>query len=68
MAVGTGGALEMCMTALCDRGQHILLPKPGFTLFRCYADTMGIEAKYYSLLVCFCKLCIVYIHVFRNCL
>ena len=51
MAVGTGGALEMCMTALCDRGQHILLPKPGPTLFRCYADTicMGIEAKYYSL-------------------
>ena len=32
MAVGTGGALEMCMTALCDRGQHILLPKPGPTL------------------------------------
>ena len=51
MTVGTTGALDTSMATLCNPGQCILLPKPCYTIYKCLADTRGIELKYYKLLV-----------------
>ena len=48
---GGSGAIDIAMTALLDEGTNILLPKPGFSLYRTLADSKGINVKYYNLLV-----------------
>ena len=54
MTPGTSGALEIAMGTLCEHGKTILLPKPGFSLFRCLASSLEIRQKFYTLLVCVC--------------
>ncbi|KAL0078054.1 tyrosine aminotransferase [Phycomyces blakesleeanus] len=49
VANGCSGALEMCLNVLCDRGQNILLPRPGFPLYASLAETRYVETKYYDL-------------------
>lgn len=51
LANGCSGALEMCVNVLCNEGQNILLPRPGFSLYGSLAATRFVEAKYYNLLV-----------------
>ena len=51
MTPGTAGALEMAMSTLCERGKTILLPKPGFSLFKCLASSLEIKQNFYTLLV-----------------
>ena len=51
MTPGTAGALEIAMATLCDHGKTIILPKPGFTLFNCLANSLEIKQKFYTLLV-----------------
>ena len=51
MTPGTAGALEIAMATLCEHGKNILLPKPGFTLFNCLANSLEINQKFYTLLV-----------------
>lgn len=50
LANGCSGALEMCVNVLCNEGQNILLPRPGFSLYGSLAATRFVEAKYYNLL------------------
>lgn len=48
---GCSGALEMCINVLCNEGQNILLPRPGFSLYASIAATRFVDVKYYNLLV-----------------
>ncbi|ORY97486.1 putative tyrosine aminotransferase [Syncephalastrum racemosum] len=47
---GCSSALELCMSALCDPGQNILLPRPGFPLYASIATVREFESRFYDLL------------------
>lgn len=47
---GCSGALEMAFGVLAQPGQTILLPQPGFSLYRTLCDNKDIRVKYYRLL------------------
>ncbi|CAG9098665.1 unnamed protein product [Plutella xylostella] len=47
---GCSHAIEMAITVLADSGQNILVPKPGFMIYKTLAEGLGIELKYYRLL------------------
>lgn len=47
---GCSAALEYCILALADRGQNILIPRPGFCLYQTLTEGLGIEVRYYDLL------------------
>lgn len=46
---GASGALELAIGALVNEGDNILLPSPGFPLFRTLAEGFGIECRFYEL-------------------
>jgi histidinol-phosphate/aromatic aminotransferase/cobyric acid decarboxylase-like protein len=48
---GCSQAIELCLAVLANPGQNILIPRPGFSLYRTLAESMGIEVKLYNLLV-----------------
>eukprot|EP00737_Agarophyton_chilense_P002411 gb/GEZJ01002744.1/.p1 GENE.gb/GEZJ01002744.1/~~gb/GEZJ01002744.1/.p1 ORF type:complete len:885 (+),score=118.39 gb/GEZJ01002744.1/:821-3475(+) len=47
LASGTSGALEIALGCIANEGDNVLLPKPGFPLFRTIAEGYGIECRYY---------------------
>lgn len=47
---GCSSALEYCILALADRGQNVLVPRPGFCLYYTLAQGLDIEVRYYDLL------------------
>lgn len=47
---GCSQAIELCLAVLANPGQNILIPRPGFSLYRTLAESMGIEVKLYNLL------------------
>lgn len=47
---GASGALDICITALANPGDNILVPKPGFSLYKTLADSLGIQVRHYNLL------------------
>ena len=51
MTTGTAGALEIALSTLCAPGKTVLLPCPGYSLFRCLCGALGINFKFYKLLV-----------------
>lgn len=46
---GCSHALEMCILALADTGQNILIPRPGFSIYRTLAESLRIECRSYDL-------------------
>eukprot|EP00871_Galdieria_phlegrea_P006066 jgi/Galph1/947/GphlegSOOS_G5650.1 len=46
---GAAGALDLVFSAICSPGDNVLLPDPGFPLFRSIASALGIECRYYTL-------------------
>lgn len=44
---GCSSALEHCITVLADpvKRQNILIPRPGFPLYRTLAESTGVEVK-----------------------
>ncbi|XP_076754222.1 tyrosine aminotransferase [Xylocopa sonorina] len=46
---GCSCALDLCITAVARRGQNILIPRPGFSIYRTLAEGLGIEVKSYEL-------------------
>lgn len=50
------GALDIAISALADTGDNILIPAPGFSLYRTLCTHKGVEARGYSLLVCVCAI------------
>lgn len=47
---GCSGALDLAFSALAHAGQTILLPQPGFSLYRTLCDNKNIRVKYYRLI------------------
>ena len=41
----------MCIEVLCDAGQNILIPSPGFGLYKCLCEARGVEVRLYRLIV-----------------
>lgn len=48
---GCSQAIDLAISALCNPGDNILAPCPGFSLYKTVAVSMGIEVKLYNLLV-----------------
>ncbi|XP_060082304.1 tyrosine aminotransferase-like [Ylistrum balloti] len=46
---GCSSALEMCITVLANAGDNILLPRPGFSIYKTLAEAIGIEVRLYNL-------------------
>lgn len=46
---GCSGALELCIYCLANAGQNILVPRPGFSLYKTLANARGIDVKFYNL-------------------
>eukprot|EP00842_Homolaphlyctis_polyrhiza_P002661 jgi/Hompol1/3396/HPOL_003220-RA len=49
LASGCSDSLNLCIGALCDEGQNILIPAPGFSLYETLASSKGIECRFYHL-------------------
>ncbi|KAH9502629.1 hypothetical protein Btru_073963 [Bulinus truncatus] len=50
LASGCSGALDLCISCLAEPGQNILIPRPGFSLYKTLAESLGIEVRSYNLL------------------
>ena len=50
-ANGCSGAIDLAIAGLANPGQNILIPRPGFSLYRTLANSLGINCKDYNLLV-----------------
>ncbi|GAU94802.1 hypothetical protein RvY_06514 [Ramazzottius varieornatus] len=46
---GASHAVEMCISVLCDRGTNLLIPCPGFSIYKTIACSLGIECRSYRL-------------------
>lgn len=47
---GCSCALDLCIAAIAKDGQNILIPKPGFSIYKTLAEGFGIECKSYNLI------------------
>uniref|UniRef100_A0A1I8HPT6 Tyrosine aminotransferase n=1 Tax=Macrostomum lignano TaxID=282301 RepID=A0A1I8HPT6_9PLAT len=47
---GCSSALDLCISVLANPGDNILIPRPGFSIYRTLAESLGIEARSYNLL------------------
>ena len=45
------GALDMAISVFSNPGQNIVVPKPGFAIYRCLAGAKSVETRFYRLLV-----------------
>lgn len=48
---GCSQAIDLAVSVLCNPGDNILVPCPGFSLYKTLAVSMGIQVKLYNLLV-----------------
>ncbi len=51
MTCGTHGGLELCVRVLCEPGSTLLVPRPCYPFYQYQGDGMGLNLKYYNLLV-----------------
>ncbi|KAJ8920762.1 hypothetical protein NQ315_004902 [Exocentrus adspersus] len=49
---GCSSSLEHCITVLADgtKNHNILMPRPGFPIYRTLAETIGVTVRYYNLI------------------
>jgi tyrosine aminotransferase len=50
IASGCSGALDLAISALADAGSNILIPAPGFSLYKTLAAAKGVETRSYRCL------------------
>ncbi|CAB3999165.1 Tyrosine aminotransferase [Paramuricea clavata] len=50
LASGCSGAIELAIDVLVDPGDNILIPKPGFSLYKCHSGSKDIETRSYGLI------------------
>lgn len=48
---GCSTALDLCITVIANPGENILIPRPGFSLYRTLAEGLGVIPKPYNLRV-----------------
>ncbi|KAG9329093.1 hypothetical protein JZ751_027078 [Albula glossodonta] len=46
---GCSQAIELAISVLCNKENNILVPCPGFSLYKTLADSLGIQVKLYNL-------------------
>jgi len=46
---GASGAIDICITALANPGQNVLVPRPGFALYETQCASKGIKVQFYDL-------------------
>ena len=51
IASGCSGAIELCINALTNPGDNIIIGCPTFSLYQTIAVSNGVEVKEYNLLV-----------------
>ena len=51
LTFGCSGALFNAIACLCDPGDNVLVPSPGFPLCQPICENLGVEYKLYHLLV-----------------
>ncbi|PIO32536.1 hypothetical protein AB205_0192350 [Aquarana catesbeiana] len=47
---GCSQAIELALAVLANPGQNILVPRPGFSLYKTLALSLGVEVKLYNLI------------------
>ncbi|KAL7011425.1 hypothetical protein ACKWTF_014259 [Chironomus riparius] len=47
---GCSCSLDLCIAAIANEGQNILIPKPGFSIYKTLAEGFGIECRSYNLI------------------
>jgi alanine-synthesizing transaminase len=47
ITTGASEAIELCLTALADEGENVLLPTPGYPLYTAIQAKLGLEANPY---------------------
>ncbi|KAG1683005.1 Tyrosine aminotransferase [Nymphon striatum] len=47
---GCSHALDLCISVLASPGDNILVPRPGFALYKTLAHGIGVKTKHYDLL------------------
>ncbi len=48
-AYGASEAIEICLSALADTGDNIVLPSPGYPLYSAINSKLNVESKFYRL-------------------
>lgn len=51
MVNACSGAVDMSLTVLANPGQNVLMPSPGFGVYKCLAEARGVEMRFYKLVV-----------------
>lgn len=46
---GASEAIELCLTALADAGDNVLLPSPGYPLYSAINSKLNVESRYYRM-------------------
>lgn len=46
---GCSSSLDLCISVLANPGQNILIPQPGFPIYKTLAEGLGIECRSYKL-------------------
>ena len=49
LTFGASGAIYTIMQSVCEEGDNILFPKPGFPLAKTIAENLGVEIRFYDL-------------------
>ncbi|KAJ8271956.1 hypothetical protein COCON_G00108150 [Conger conger] len=49
LSSGCSQAIDLAISVLCNPGENILVPCPGFSLYKTLAVSLGIEVKLYNL-------------------
>lgn len=49
-AYGASEAIELCLTALADAGDNVLLPSPGYPLYSALNTKLNVESRYYRMI------------------
>ncbi|XP_061628562.1 tyrosine aminotransferase [Phyllopteryx taeniolatus] len=47
---GCSQAIDLAISVMCNPGDNILVPRPGFSLYKTLAVSLGIEVRLYNLL------------------
>lgn len=50
VAGGCSAALDLAISALCNPGTNIVVPKPGFPLYETLSASKGVEVRFYGLI------------------
>lgn len=51
LTFGCSGALYTVLSVMCEEGDNILMPKPGFPLAKCICENLKVDVKFYDLIV-----------------